>query len=176
LGQTTENELKPTRTGELYLPCIMTRLVDQNPEERVERYPHAVSVSGLRQSVLQNVNLILNSTSHPTAGALGNDPEIMGSVLGMGLGDFCGVSHSRQRREQLRNDILRQLAAFEPRLDSSVTEIRFVSDEGGASSGIIDLEIRSIISVSPLKEEFAFRARLCLESGEALVDESVLNS
>jgi len=148
----------------------MMRLTDQNPEVRVERYPHAVSVVGLRRSVLANVSMILNSSSHPQSSAWQNDPTVTDSVLGMGLSDFCGVSHSRERREKLRRDILRQLAVFEPRLDSQVTVVNFFTDQDGVSSGILDLEIRSVISVVPLKEEFAFRARLNLETGEARLE------
>jgi len=119
--------------------------------------------------------MILNSSSHPTASDFGRRSGVRDSVIGMGLEDFCGVSHSRKRREQLRRDILHQLAVFEPRLDSRATEVEFVSNEKQASAGILDLEIRSFISVTPLKEEFSFRARMCLESGEALIDELSFN-
>jgi len=167
------SDASAAQSGELYLPCVMTRLTDQNPEVRVERYPHAISVVALRRSVLANVSMILNSSSHPQSSAWRNDSEVTDSVIGMGLGDFCGVSHSRERREKLRHDILHQLSVFEPRLDSSVTVVNFFAEQEQPSSGILDLEIRSIISVVPLKEEFVFRARLNLETGEARLEADI---
>jgi len=159
--------------GELYLPCLLTRLTDQNPEVRVEKFPHAVSVVGLRKGVLATVGNILNSRSRPQPSAWHDDPAITDSVLGMGLGDFCGIPHGREQRERLRREILRQLAVFEPRLDRRATVVDFVSDREVSSSGILVFEIRSVISVAPLKEEFAFRARLDFETGEAWLDAEV---
>lgn len=159
--------------GELYLPCVLTRLTDQNPEVRVERYPHATSVAGLRKGVLATVSIILNSRSRPQPSAWRDDPAVTDSVLGLGLGDFCGVSHGREQREKLRRGILRQLAVFEPRLDSRATVVNFLSDREGSSSGVLEFEIRSVISVAPLNEEFAFRARLDLETGEAQLDDDM---
>jgi len=164
------SDASAAQSGEVYLPCVLVRLTDQNPDVRVERYPHAISVAALRRSVLANVSMILNSSSHPQSSAWRDDPEVTDSVIGMGLGDFCGVSHGRERREKLRRDILHQLSVFEPRLDSRVTVVNFFTGSEESSSGILDLEIRSLISVVPLKEEFAFRARLNLETGEAQLD------
>jgi len=166
------NELPVTRKGILYLPCVLQRLTDLNPEVRTERYANAVTSAGLRQSVLHNVSMILNSSSHPTDGDLRGDDAVEDSVLGMGLADFCGVSYSRERREKLKHDILHQLAVFEPRLDKTRTEVVISADQGREAHGELQLSITGLISVEPLKEEFAFRAKLDLESGAALVEEA----
>lgn len=154
--------------GTLFMPCVLERLTDLNPENRTERFSRAVSLSGLRRSVLDNVSLIFNSRSRPDSTALGKDPLIASSVLGFGLPDFCGATASDARRERLRREIVQQLTAFEPRFLPGSVSVGFVG-EGTADGGVLELEVRAIISVAPMKEELAFRALLNVETGESSV-------
>ena len=151
------------------MPCVLDRLTDLNPENRVERFSRAVSVFGLRRSVLENVSLILNSRSHPDAEAWGGDPEVSASVLGLGLPDFCGMHIGNERRERLRQEIIRQLKTFEPRFDPASISVGFTGEDM-SNGGVLELEIRATISVEPLKEELVFRARLNMETGESTVN------
>ena len=154
--------------GTLFMPCVLDRLTDLNPENRVERFSRAVSVSGLRRSVLANVSLILNSRSHPAAEAWGCDPEVSASVLGMGLPDFCGMGVDAGRCERLRREVERQLRTFEPRFLPDSVSVSFTG-ERATDGGVLEMEVHAVVSVEPLKEELVFRARLNMETGESSV-------
>ena len=154
--------------GTLFMPCVLDRLTDLNPETRVERFSRGVSISALRRSVLENVSLILNSRSHPGAEAWGGDAEVSSSVLGLGLSDFCGSTGGLVRRERLREEIVRQLRTFEPRFLPDSVRVDFTG-EHVTDGGVLEMEVRAIISVAPLKEELVFRARLNMETGESAV-------
>lgn len=155
--------------GTLFMPCVLERLTDLNPENRTESFSRAVSLSGLRRSVLENVALIFNSRAHPDPDALGNDPAVSSSVLAMGLPDFCGASVGDVRRAWLKREIVRQLATFEPRFLPESIAVDF-KGERESDGGVLELEVRATISVEPLKEELAFRALLNVETGESSVN------
>lgn len=150
--------------GTLFMPCVLDRLVDQNPEMRKEAFSRGISVVELRRSVLENLSLILNSRSHPQTEAWAGDEEIGRSVLGFGLPDFCGTQHDHVRCERLRREIERQIRAFEPRISPDSLSVSFTGG-GACDGGTLELEIRGSISVKPLKDEIVFRAKLNLESG-----------
>jgi len=103
------------RSRDKYMPCLMTRLFDANPHQKTEPFLRGISTQRLKDEILANISLILNSSTHPTAEALNFDDELCSSVLGMGLEDFCGCSHSLQKRRQLQQQIMYQLQKFEPR-------------------------------------------------------------
>lgn len=155
--------------GTLFMPCVLDRLTDLNPENRTERFSRAVSLSALHRSVLENVAMIFNSRSHPDVASLGGDATMASSVLTMGLPDFCGSGVSDDKSEWLRHEIVRQLRAFEPRFqpDSIAVEMK---NEEGKDGGVLELEVRAIIAVEPLKEELAFRALLNMETGESSIN------
>ena len=154
--------------GTLFMPCVLDRLTDLNPETRVERFSRGISVSALRRSVLENVSLILNSRSHPDAEAWGGDESVSASVLGLGLPDFCGSSGSLERKDRMRREIIHQLRTFEPRFAPDSIRVDFTG-ERVSDGGVLEMEVRATISVAPLKEELVFRARLNMETGESAV-------
>lgn len=164
-----EQGVKNIKSEDRFMPCVLERLTDKNPQINSERYSRGVSIAQLKQDVLWNIELILNSRSHPSFAELDNDGELNSSVLGMGLPDFCGISHSAISREQIRKEIIRQLICFEPRIDPDSLEVNDVTNADGRTS-ILNVEVRGVIKVYPLREEFVFRAKLDLESGNTMVN------
>lgn len=159
------------RSGEIFMPCLLGRLTDQNPEQKTENFTRGISLKQLKQNILWNIELILNSRSHPSSDVWGNDPVVTDSVLGMGLPDFCGSSHSAAAREKLREEIIHQLSVFEPRLEKETLEVNYVNGNDEKSNhSVLELEISAWISVEPLREELVFRSRLDLESGTATIN------
>lgn len=159
------------RSGEVFMPCLLSRLTDHNPEQKTENFTRGISLKQLKQNILWNIELILNSRSHPMPDVWENDPEVTDSVIGMGFPDFCGISHSAEAREKLRKEIIHQLSVFEPRLEKESIEVNYVqnNDEKNNTS-VLELEIAAWISVDPLREELVFRSKLDLESGIATVN------
>lgn len=127
-----------------YMPCLMARLCDMNPDSPTEQMARGISIQRLKEDILANIALILNSSSHLTAEEMNNDDELCSSVLGMGLEDFCGCSHSQQKRKQLQQQIVYQLQKFEPRLFPDSIEVNLV-DIGEVSQADLTMEIKARI-------------------------------
>ncbi len=158
-------------TAERFLPCLMTRLTDHHPEELRERQTQAASPGDLRREIVQNIELILNSRSHPRPQDLGGEP-VASSVLGFGLGDFCGAAKSKSFAERLRAQIERQVRTFEPRLapESVRVTLREVGEDEDKTS--FHYSIYGQINVAPLTGEMLLFTELDLELSKATVGET----
>lgn len=168
---TANSNASKIRFGEVFMPCLLGRLIDQNPEQKTEVFTRGISLKQLKQNILWNIELILNSRSHPTSDVWADDPAVTDSVLGMGVSDFCGLSHSATAREKLRQEIIHQLSVFEPRLEKDSLEVNYIhSNDEKNSDSVLELEIFAWISVETVREELVFRSRLDLESGTATLN------
>lgn len=167
---TGNNEVHKIRSGEFFMPCLLGRLTDQNPEQKKEDFSRGISLKQLKHNILWNIELILNSRSHPASAVWKNDPAITDSVIGMGLPDFCGSSHSAEAREKIRKEIIHQLSVFEPRLEKESIEVNYIGNNDSGSNSVLELEISAWITVEPLREELIFRSKLDLESGSATIN------
>ena len=152
------------------MPCILERLTDRNPQSATEHFCRGISIKQLKQDILWNIEMILNSRSHPGRAELGDDESICNSVLGMGLPDFCGMSHRQEQLEKLREEILRQLRCFEPRINADSLKVTLLHEKQVVSgNSVLEMEIQGQIEVAPLREELVFQSRLDLESGTASI-------
>lgn len=149
----------------------MTRLVDSEPESKIDKSYRAFTADQVKEDVMKNLEMILNSSSRPSYEELGGDPWVLGSVLGFGLTDFCGTSHSVDYVEELRKRIYFQIATFEPRIKKETLEVELVEETNGESKDLV-LQINGVIHIAPLNEEISFISRLDLELGRASVSEN----
>ncbi len=158
------------RSGDRFMPCILERLTDRKPQFAAEHFSRGISIKQLKRDILWNIEMILNSKSHPDRTELGNDETICNSVLGMGLPDFCGMSHRQEQLENLRVEILRQLRCFEPRINADSLKVTLLHEKRVMSgNSVLEMEIQGQIDVAPLREELVFQSRLDLELGTASI-------
>lgn len=78
----------PVSVKDKYIPCILTRLADDNPQSRVDTLDRFVPLEKIRQEIVDNVSQLLNSKSRPQLSDLGYNENIANSVLGYGITDF----------------------------------------------------------------------------------------
>ncbi len=149
-----------------YLPCLITRLTDEHPEESRE-VSQVLTLEELKREIVANIELILNSHAHPDDKVLGGEPAAS-SVLGLGLADFCGLSHTRASAERLRAEIERQIKAFEPRLDPKSVRVTMREVAGSQTHTFFHYAIFGRIHVSPLEGEMLCLTDLDLESSKAV--------
>lgn len=126
----------------------------------------------LCQEILRNITLILNSHSHPRLNDLQGDEQLAFSVLGMGLGDFCGRSYSYLSLSQLQQLIYAQIVYFEPRLDPESVQVRLLTDSTNQAraSYTVSMDITAKIRPSLLENQvFSCTTVLDLESGANVV-------
>ena len=158
------------KDSDLFYPCLMTRLVDNEPESKIDKTYRAFTAEQVKEDVMKNLEMILNSSSRPSNEELGGNPWVIGSVLGFGLTDFCGTSHSVDYVEELRKKIYYQIATFEPRIEKETLEVNLVEETNGENKDLV-LLINGVIHISPLSEEISFISRLDLELGRATISE-----
>lgn len=151
-----------------YWPCLLRRITDLNPEERKETFIPGVSLRALKSDVYKNIEMILNSKSHPSEEELERWPEIQDSVINFGLQDYCGLTNTPDNREKLRDHILFQLKTFEPRLDPETLDIEFVEATDGTKS-TMTYQIHGMIKAGEFAEEIVFKSILDLETGVSSV-------
>ncbi len=156
------------------LPCLLSRLTDANPlkkQDSLADRKRLCSQEGLKSEILSNIELILNSRSHLGEEELGNDQEILSSVLAMGLNDRCGVARSGAMTRRLVNDIAFQIRTFEPRLDPASIKVELMESEGAeertGKTSEVDIRINARINVDFFESEIQCVSKIDLELGRS---------
>lgn len=147
---------------------MLSRLTDAEPHVRTERYFRSATGAQLKEEVLRNIEMILNSKSRLSDEDLGGEKYLLNSVLGFGLSDFCGESRSYETMEKLKENIIKQLIYFEPRIEPASIEIKML-DAPDSLSHIREMEISVVIDAKSLNANLTFVSRIDLETGGVLV-------
>lgn len=156
------------RSADRFPPCLLSRLTDSEPQLKKEKLPQVLSLEQLKQDVLRNLEMILNSRSHLPEQEMQPYPDAASSVLAFGLADFCGFSHDETALERIQTDILFQIRCFEPRIQPDSLDVSFAEQQSSAQE--VALQISGKLRVTPLQEEFLFISRLNLETGSATIE------
>ena len=154
------------RKQDRFLPCLIARLVDDEPHNRVERSPRLYTMEQLKKNVLRNIVMILNSSPRrrkvdPSCGEAVRD-----SVLFFGLPDFTGQTTNQTRLEELRQEILHQLRCFEPRLDKDSLSVVLEVDPN--SCGEFILRISGMLSADPVNGIIRYEQKMAWDDAGAL--------
>ena len=150
----------------LYKPFSLKRLTDNDPSEQSEGDGLLITVKQLKDDVFDNIDMLFNSRSHASLADLKGSEELYESVLGYGIADFCGKQSTTASRQDLRDQIFKQIRLFEPRLDPDSLAVEF-RDTKKDDSTSLEFTITGNIKVREVNEEIAFVSRLNLESGGA---------
>lgn len=165
--------------SDLFLPCLLSRLTDEAPQEPEDQAPPLLDSQALRQEIAANIDLILNARSHVRSADLPTDLRF--SVLDFGIGDFCGCPHTEQQLERIQNELEQALRHFEPRIDPNSITVRALTPDESAESAlkpqrtssdgitvhgsVFKLAISCTIKVAPLTDQLFFISSLDLENG-----------
>ncbi|MCQ2380514.1 MAG: type VI secretion system baseplate subunit TssE [Victivallaceae bacterium] len=169
-GSSNQDRIRKKQgTDRFFMPCLLSTLTDLHPEARMENYPRGVSLSQLKDDILLNVSLILNSRSHSDSDAWDGDMEVSKSVVNLGLRDFCGRYATPDSVESVRSEIVRQLQAFEPRLARNSIKVEIVGDGQSTSPTQVQMSISGIIRVDPVNEELVLRSCFDFDTGKTEV-------
>lgn len=154
-----------------YWPCLLRRLTDFVPDEKKENYTAGITINQLRKDIFDNIEMILNSRSHPQTADFKGRTELNESVLAYGLTDFCGKVCSQDDREAIRDHILHQIRLFEPRLNPDTIDV-ILADNERESRSVLEFQISGMIDVGELREEIVFISQLDLETGNSYLKNS----
>ena len=102
---------------ELLQPSLLDRLTDLNPGARTDTLEERViSLRRLRESVIRDLEWLLNTGCLEISGDLGDYPEVRKSVLNYGVPDILGISAGQKDLVAIERQIRQAILDFEPRL------------------------------------------------------------
>lgn len=152
--------------SERYLPCLLDRLTDDEPDRRSE--PHqarAATVRQVRQAVLRDLRRLLNCHHRLDPEQRRTWPQAAMSVIDWGVPDVCGRCLTDQDLPWLAGELRRAIHAFEPRFDPESVHVRVGRAGDGEGRATFAVEIAAVLHVASIREEVMFRSLLDTESG-----------
>ncbi|MEW6518196.1 MAG: type VI secretion system baseplate subunit TssE [Thermodesulfobacteriota bacterium] len=133
-------------------PSILSRLMDENPAVSHEPAQQLFSVGQIKDDLARDLENLLNTRRNiitPPA----SFGEVNNSLFVYGLPDFTSRNPAHIAvRSQLRLEIEKTIARFEPRLKNVAVQI----DSPGASSRNLHFRISGVLVVDPITEQVVF--------------------
>lgn len=154
-------------------PSLLDRLTDDAPGEREEpRERRVLSPRRLKESVIRDLQWLLNTGDLESVQDLTPYPQVAASVINFGLPDLAGRHASGLDILTLERELRQAILRFEPRILSGTLNIRAVVDETQMTSNAIRFDIEGELWGTPMPQRLYLRTNLDLESGEVRVLES----
>ena len=155
------------------LPCLLDRLVDDNPAVRVEATPgqRGITPSRYKAGFLRDLRWLLNTKCHLPEEGLSEFPEVERSTYNFGMPDPAGRSLRNTDLAHIERHIREAILRFEPRIIPDTLVVK-VQEEGertrSSTPNTVGFEIRGTLWATPLPELFQVKTEINLENGECV--------
>ncbi len=150
---------------ERLLPFLLDRLVDEDPQSKVEsRERRVISFKQFHKAILRDLQWLLNSATKAERDELEEFPEVMKSVLNYGMPDIAGSTESSMTPEMVERMVKTAIFQFEPRVIRNSLHVRGVS-AAKAIGNMLALEIRGQVWAQPMPESLYVKTSVDLETG-----------
>ena len=149
-------------------PVLLDRLTDKAPQSRQER-AGAFLMSGklLRDSVLRDLQWLLNTTNFGADHGINAMPRARRSVVNYGVRGWAGGRMSEVDFADVEAAIRAAIIDFEPRIMKDSIDVRCVTDATDLEHhNLLALEIRGTLWSVPYPIEFILRSELDREASE----------
>lgn len=147
-------------------PCLLDRLTDDEPDVRNEsRDQRVVSLRRYKRAVLRDLEMILNSKSHPFRDNIYEFSEAAESVLNYGIPDVCGATISAISPAEFEAQVKQAILCFEPRIMRKQLSVRIVSPADTDNIRTISFEIEGELWAQPLPDHLFVKTEVDLETG-----------
>jgi type VI secretion system protein ImpF len=153
-------------------PSLLDRITDFEPEKKQEsRDNRILSLRRLKESVLRDLNWLLNTTNLGLTDELAECPEVSGSVVNFGIPDLAGLTASSIDAPGLARLVRQAILDFEPRIlrDTVKVTARIAEDE--MSRTTLSLEIEGQLWAIPVPLHLFLKTAVDLETGEFRIAE-----
>ena len=98
-------------------PSLLDRLADDEPYKKVEsREKRVLSFQKLKQSVIRDLQWLLNAGCLESTENLDSYPDVKQSVLNFGIPDLTGTTASNVDSTTLERMLRKRILDFEPRI------------------------------------------------------------
>jgi len=158
---------------ERLLPSLLDRLTDEKPNVRDEpRYARAGKMASLRESVLRDLEWLLNTTNLESVVDFDAYPELRHTVINYGLPGLSGTTTNAAERERIKHVIQKAIETYEPRILKKTLQIKLIEDGDMINQHAITFEIHGTLWGRPMPEALYLRTELDLELGDVKVTEA----
>ena len=148
-------------------PSLLDRLADDEPEKKEEsRDKRILSFTKLKQSVMRDLQWLLNAGCLETTQDLSDYPQVKKSVLNYGLPDLIGTTASSLDDTTLERMLRKTILNFEPRILADSLKVR-VSNRDKHNN--IIFEIEGELWSQPMPERLYLKTILDVELGSVEV-------
>jgi len=148
-------------------PSLLDRLTDLNPTRESDTLDERVmSLRRLRESVIRDLEWLLNTGCLATTQDLADYPEVRRSVLNYGIPDIAGGSASGKDSVRMERELKQAILDFEPRILPATLKVSVTINDNEMSANTMIFEIQGELWWQPLPERFYIRTTLDLELGK----------
>jgi type VI secretion system protein ImpF len=148
-------------------PSLLDRLADDEPEKKEEsREKRILSFIKLKQSVMRDLEWLLNAGCLETTQDLSDYPQVKMSVLNYGLPDLSGTTASNVDSTTLERMLRQAIVNFEPRILADSLKVRVTNRD---KHNNIIFEIEGELWAQPTPERLYLKTILDLELGSVEV-------
>ncbi|AYA40065.1 GPW/gp25 family protein [Xenorhabdus nematophila] len=155
-------------------PSLLDKLTDNESDKKHETTNnYLLSHSALRQTVLRDLQWLLNSINSESEQDLSAFPEISRSVYNFGLAPTAGKCISEIEWEDIQHRIITAIRIFEPRIMPDGLEVNCISDANELILyNTLPIEIKGFLWCIPWPLEFLFHSHIDLENGYFTIKEA----
>jgi len=159
--------------SERLLPSLLDRLTDSEPRRTEESRDQRVGTQyTLRQSVLRDLEWLMNTINLESVVDLERWPELRETVINFGLPGLSGNTLNNEDRKAIQKLIKATIQAFEPRILRNTVSVTLIEGAESDNRHAIAFQIEGTLWGNPLPEALFLRTELDLELGEVKVLEA----
>ena len=152
-------------------PALLDRLRDDEPDKGQEaREQRVLSMRQLRESVLRDLQWLLNTGNLAATGELDHHPLVARSVLNFGIPDLSGTTATAMRHK-LEPMIRQAILDFEPRILKDSLRVRAVEADQ-MNRNAMSFEIQGELWGQPLPTLLFLRSEIDFETGDVTVQDT----
>ncbi|TVP59272.1 MAG: type VI secretion system baseplate subunit TssE [Gemmatimonadales bacterium] len=147
---------------------IIDRLIDDSPRERADpEMGWEESVARHRQSVMRDLEWLLNTRRSPDPGELDGFPELRRSLMTYGPPDISSMSaDTAVTRRRLLRQLEELIRTFEPRLSGARVRLE---ESSGSGARQVRFVVEGLLRMDPDPERVTFDTVLEIASGRFVV-------
>jgi type VI secretion system protein ImpF len=154
-------------------PSLLDRLADDEPDQLQEsREKRILSMSRLRESVLRDLEWLLNAVRLARDDEVERYPFAARSVINFGLPPLSGILAHNLNTNELENILTQVIRDFEPRILRSTVKVRVILAEDMMSHNTLTFIISGDLWAQPLPLQLYLKTEIDLESGQVKVEEA----
>ncbi|MFT6301576.1 MAG: type VI secretion system protein ImpF [Granulosicoccus sp.] len=155
---------------ERLLPSLIDRLTDDQPGEREEsRHQRASNIGSLRESVLRDLEWLMNTVNLESVIDFDSYPELKSTVLNYGMPGFSGATINAVKSGEIRNLLKLAIETFEPRIMKNTLRVSLIEDEEMVNPHAVAFQIEGTMWGRPMPEALFLRTEMDLELGAVKV-------